>query len=115
MSRERIDLRLHFRSQCRSMDRGGTTHHVPHHIAASTEARQLDGINPPNDVTQTLLQDAVQLQTLPVGDAERPVSQLIAELQLGEELPGGEFASREPRPHEKAVLAFAISAQIAIV
>ena len=55
---------------------------------------------------QVFLHHAVQLQPLPAGDAERGVAQLVAEVDLGQQLVGGQLpAGNAGADHEHVRLA----------
>ena len=54
-------------------------------------------------VLEVRLQHAVQLQALPRGDAQRGVADLVAQVELGQQLVAGELAAGDGRADHEAV------------
>ena len=61
-------------------------HHVAAHVAAGRERAELNLVDAADALLEMLFGDAVKLQPLPAGDPQRAVAQLVAQVQLAEQL-----------------------------
>ena len=82
---------------------GGAANDVALHVAARGQGGQADLVDPPEHCAEVLLGQAVQLQVLPVRDAQRIVAVLVGKLDLGQELPGRKPAARHSRADHELV------------
>ena len=63
-----------------------------------------------NQALQIAFQHTVKLQRLPRGNPQGAVTELIAQIQMPEQLRRGQLATGDPDPHHEAVLTLALHA-----
>ena len=68
-------------------------HDVALDVAAGGQRRKLHLVDAADRFFQVALQHAVQLQALPRGDAQRGVADLVAQIELGQQLVAGQLAA----------------------
>ena len=83
--------------------RARRAHDVALHVAAGGQRGELHFVDPPDGVLEILLQHAVQLQALPRRDAQRGVADLVAQIELGQQLVAGEPAAGDGGADHEAV------------
>ena len=91
--------------------RSRTAHHVSLDVPAGSECGQPSPIDLTNGLLQVVLDDSVQLQSLPTGDPQRPVAKPLAQIQVSQERVGGHPPTGDPRPnheHERLVTTRAV-------
>ena len=88
-----IGQRLHLGVDGILMMRGRAAHDIALDVAAGGQRRQLHLVDASDGFLEVTLQDAVQLQALPRRDPQRGIAQLIAQVELGQQLPAGQLAA----------------------
>ncbi len=84
------------------MMRRGAAHHVAVHVAAGGQRGELHFVDAVDRLLQVALQHAVQLQALAAGDPQRGVADLVAQVELGQQLLAGQLAAGNLRAdHEE--------------
>ena len=81
---------------------GRAAHHVALDVAAGRQRGELHLVDAADRLLQVVLQNAVQLQPLPAGDAQRGVADFVAQIQFGQQLIAGQLAAGHPgADHER--------------
>ena len=109
-SRARVELlhqlagqRVHLLVDRIAVVRAGRAHDVALHVAAGGQRGKLHFVDPPDGLLEILFQDAVELQALPGGDAQRGVADFVAEIELGQQLVAGDPAAGDGGADHEAV------------
>ena len=81
---------------------GRAAHHVALDVAAGGQRGELDLVDAADRLLQVVFQNAVQLQPLTAGDAQRGVADFVAQIQFGQKLIARQFAAGNPgADHER--------------
>ena len=79
-------------------DRSRAAHDVAVDVATGSQRGERRFTDRPDRGLQVVLHDAVQLQSLAAGDAQRAVAEFLAHVELSQQAVGGQLPAGNPRP-----------------